>query len=360
MHPKAAEDLDMRPVALAHLTKLHSRFQGSESMVSEDGRKAQTFRVDNGFLKADSMGLGFRRSKDMKDLLPNALAPWGSRVIGMDEGDGWLRVGPGFLPFFVTGIPVISPEAKSTMSPWSSPRSDRPPEPTGCTAGRSPPMTPLATRVPLAPPSLPGASGFFGNGWASAGPGLPQFSLLGQTAPFDFQALRELVRLLRECQKKVSKGIRPNSQCLNPFAMLPTSAVDSLTLWTTVALAITLSTSVGLAVARLTRLTRGPVPGCGSPSASRDPKASTPSPASGRCCPICLEGIEEGEGECRLPCGHLFHEACLKRWFQVSSVCPYRCDEDREDEDRSDASCFALSAERCRAARAAYRRCLGW
>lgn len=227
MHPKAAEDLDMRPVALAHLTKLHSRFQGSESMVSEDGRKAQTFRVDNGFLKADSMGLGFRRSKDMKDLLPNALAPWGSRVIGMDEGDGWLRVGPGFLPFFVTGIPVISPEAKSTMSPWSSPRSDRPPEPTGCTAGRSPPMTPLATRVPLAPPSLPGASGFFGNGWASAGPGLPQFSLLGQTAPFDFQALRELVRLLRECQKKVSKGIRPSEE-LVMVERLKRSLMDDL------------------------------------------------------------------------------------------------------------------------------------
>lgn len=222
MHPKAAEDLDMRPVALAHLTKLHSRFQGSESMISEDGRKAQSFRVDNGFLNADSMGLGFRRSKDMKDLLPNAVAVWGSRVIGTDEGDGWLKVGANFLPFFVTGIPVISPEAKSTMSPWSSPRSDRPPEPGCASAGRSPPMTPLATHVPLA--ALP-ASGFFG-GWAPGS--LPQFSLLGQTAaPFDFQALRELVRLLRECQKKVSKGIRPSEE-LVMVERLKRSLMDDL------------------------------------------------------------------------------------------------------------------------------------
>ena len=27
-----------------------------------------------------------------EDLLPNAVAPWGSRLTGLDEGDGWLRV----------------------------------------------------------------------------------------------------------------------------------------------------------------------------------------------------------------------------------------------------------------------------
>ena len=31
-------------------------------------RKMQSFRVDNGFLKADSMGLGLRKSKDMEVL----------------------------------------------------------------------------------------------------------------------------------------------------------------------------------------------------------------------------------------------------------------------------------------------------
>lgn len=86
-------------------------------------------------------------------------------------------------------------------------------------------MTPLVTHVPLAP--APGAG--FGHGWASAAPGcLPQFSLLGQTAaPFDFQALRELVRLLRECQKKVSKGIRPSEE-LVMVERLKRSLMDDL------------------------------------------------------------------------------------------------------------------------------------
>ncbi|CAE7886523.1 pntB, partial [Symbiodinium sp. KB8] len=65
-------------------------------------------------------------------LIPGAVAAWGSSVVGTDEGDGWLRVeGRGFLPMFVNGIPVLSPEGQ--MAPWSghalpspaSPRSQR-------------------------------------------------------------------------------------------------------------------------------------------------------------------------------------------------------------------------------------------
>eukprot|EP00434_Breviolum_minutum_P037356 symbB.v1.2.033120.t1/scaffold4071.1/size45255/7 len=122
-------------------------------------------------------------------------------------------------------------------------------------------------------------------------------------------------------------------------------STDSLTLWTTVVVTITLS----LAAKRLARAAWAPE--------NSLQKTTPPSSTVATCCPICLEGINEAE-ECRLPCGHLFHETCLKRWFQVSSVCPYRCDEPDSDvdTDRADASCFALSAERCRAARAAYRR----
>lgn len=123
---------------------------------------------------------------------------------------------------------------------------------------------------------------------------------------------------------------------------------------------------------------------------------SSPSPQNERCCAICLEQMRAHEEPtsldssktlkslklkvelCRLPCGHVFHHACLSRWFKVQETCPYRCDAgscdsrnsqraqvevDRTEREgrreESDAWCFVTSAERCRAARAAYRRCLG-
>ncbi|OAO11840.1 hypothetical protein AV274_6453 [Blastocystis sp. ATCC 50177/Nand II] len=40
-------------------------------------------------------------------------------------------------------------------------------------------------------------------------------------------------------------------------------------------------------------------------------------------CPICLEDFKEGEPVKRLPCGHLFHAACVKEWIvDVRGVCP--------------------------------------
>lgn len=154
----------MRPMALAHLHKLH-RLQ----------EPLQIFLVDNGFLKAKTDGLGFRRSKCLEDLLPGSLAPWRSTVQGVDEGDGWLRVGMSYLPFFVKGIPVLCAVPRSP-SARSSPRSPPPPSP--------------------AVPSGPSKS------WTPM--------IASQAVAFDFEALRELVSLLRSCRKKVSKGQRPS------------------------------------------------------------------------------------------------------------------------------------------------------
>ncbi|CAK9085061.1 unnamed protein product [Durusdinium trenchii] len=209
--PKAAEELDMKPEALAHLHKLHSRL-GSE-VWTEESRKTQSYRVDNGFLKAQSVGLGFRRSKDMKDLVPDTVVPWGSRIQGVDEGDGWLRLGANYLPFFVHGIPVISPDGSRQLSPWSSPRSVS-------EKGQGSMQSLAGAKVAEAGAPWPRSPGMLGGaGTISRTPGpspieanVVPLSPPMPTAPFDFASLRELVRLLRECHKKVSKGLRPNEE----------------------------------------------------------------------------------------------------------------------------------------------------
>jgi hypothetical protein len=39
------------------------------------------------------------------------------------------------------------------------------------------------------------------------------------------------------------------------------------------------------------------------------------------CC-VCLEKIHF-YNPCFLSCGHVFHETCIKQWFQTSRTCPY-------------------------------------
>eukprot|EP00445_Apocalathium_hangoei_P027644 CAMPEP_0203936754 /NCGR_PEP_ID=MMETSP0359-20131031/74187_1 /ASSEMBLY_ACC=CAM_ASM_000338 /TAXON_ID=268821 /ORGANISM="Scrippsiella Hangoei, Strain SHTV-5" /LENGTH=233 /DNA_ID=CAMNT_0050866759 /DNA_START=48 /DNA_END=749 /DNA_ORIENTATION=- len=60
--------------------------------------------------------------------------------------------------------------------------------------------------------------------------------------------------------------------------------------------------------------------------------AAAPEPAPA-CCAICLEDLcGSGAGACgaeageaRLPCGHIFHEACARQWLSRSPRCPFRC-----------------------------------
>lgn len=72
-----------------------------------------TFFADNSQLRADTAGLGYRQSKDFND---KAVSPtghpecleWNDVVQGVNEGDGWLRVGPDrFLPMTLEGKPVL-------------------------------------------------------------------------------------------------------------------------------------------------------------------------------------------------------------------------------------------------------------
>jgi hypothetical protein len=42
-------------------------------------------------------------------------------------------------------------------------------------------------------------------------------------------------------------------------------------------------------------------------------------------CSVCLDSLSEGETEYAGKCGHLFHEACLKRYLSTLTQRNYRC-----------------------------------
>ncbi|CAE7836885.1 Rnf103 [Symbiodinium sp. CCMP2592] len=77
-------------------------------------------------------------------------------------------------------------------------------------------------------------------------------------------------------------------------------------------------------------------PECFSHSAQRGPPAewAAPCPAPGMCstpvvvktCLCCLDDFEEANKVAILPCGHIFHEACIKSWSlslaEAAGSCP--------------------------------------
>lgn len=72
--------------------------------------------VDNKHLQADTLGLGYRRSKRLEDhdVLDGAV-PWGTCIRGLDLGDEWLQVGDLYLPMIVRGIQVLQVQAAGTV-----------------------------------------------------------------------------------------------------------------------------------------------------------------------------------------------------------------------------------------------------
>jgi len=75
--------------------------------------------VDNSTLQADSPGLEYCRSRCLDDPeVPPRFAHWGTTVQGMDQGDGWLRVGSRgeagrhYLPMALQGVSVLLPRSR--------------------------------------------------------------------------------------------------------------------------------------------------------------------------------------------------------------------------------------------------------
>eukprot|EP00416_Gambierdiscus_australes_P023362 CAMPEP_0171077718 /NCGR_PEP_ID=MMETSP0766_2-20121228/14206_1 /TAXON_ID=439317 /ORGANISM="Gambierdiscus australes, Strain CAWD 149" /LENGTH=524 /DNA_ID=CAMNT_0011534797 /DNA_START=69 /DNA_END=1643 /DNA_ORIENTATION=- len=79
--------------------------------------KGARFLVDNSKLRANTRGLSFRRTKDNEARDQRTIAIWGSEVMGLDEGDGWVKVGDCFLPMLLKDVPILrSMEAEASQA----------------------------------------------------------------------------------------------------------------------------------------------------------------------------------------------------------------------------------------------------
>lgn len=73
----------------------------------DEAEGVATYLVDNTELKSKAKFIAYRLSKSMEHKDEEHLAVYGSRVRGLDEGDGWLRVGRRYLPMQVRGVQVL-------------------------------------------------------------------------------------------------------------------------------------------------------------------------------------------------------------------------------------------------------------
>jgi len=105
-----------RTSSFTALASVREEFEGSEAGSSEatleltaDVRAQEAvFVLDNSQLRATTAGVQHRRSKRLQDAVAERTR-WGDKVLGMDCGDGWVRIAPSghFLPIFVDKVRVL-------------------------------------------------------------------------------------------------------------------------------------------------------------------------------------------------------------------------------------------------------------
>ncbi|CAO2047655.1 unnamed protein product [Urochloa humidicola] len=64
---------------------------------------------------------------------------------------------------------------------------------------------------------------------------------------------------------------------------------------------------------------------CGRPAAKAAVEALPTvvvADADGAQCAVCKDGVEAGERARRLPCAHLYHDACILPWLAIRNTCP--------------------------------------
>jgi len=98
------------PPLQSELGKWAQRVAAAEEWLEE--KISTKFIVDNSNLKALTVGIAFRFSKNVNHRDRSTDGPhWGSTVTGVDQGDGWVKVGLRFLPKMLDGQPVLLPLA---------------------------------------------------------------------------------------------------------------------------------------------------------------------------------------------------------------------------------------------------------
>lgn len=109
--------------------------------------------IDNSILQIPNRpGVAYRYSKSETDKVKNEAGPakWGDIVDGIDEGDGWLKVGQYYLPMTYHGIPVIT-AVQDTGAVQTKPK--RHGEGALSSAASAPAPVPAPARAATTPPS---------------------------------------------------------------------------------------------------------------------------------------------------------------------------------------------------------------
>lgn len=80
------------------------------------GLATEQYLVEDSGLRAVSTGLAYRKSKCVEDRELDVHGPmWGTTVAGIDEGDGWLKVGQHYLPMVLGGRRVLTPTLQCSL-----------------------------------------------------------------------------------------------------------------------------------------------------------------------------------------------------------------------------------------------------
>lgn len=89
---------------------LRGFFAGIGLEQGEGDRKQ--FKVDNSNLGSSSSGISYRKTKNPEDVVQGEGVAWESIIYAVDEGDGWVKVGPDrYLPIQSKGVTILIPVA---------------------------------------------------------------------------------------------------------------------------------------------------------------------------------------------------------------------------------------------------------